>query len=337
MRVLLTGGAGFIGSHLAEAFVARGDDVLILDDLSTGSMENIRHLKPLPNFHYWIDSVMNRVLLAELVDESDLVIHFAAAVGVRLIVESPVHTIETNVKGAELVLQAAQKKKKTVLVASTSEVYGKGTEIPFREDGDLVMGATNKGRWSYAASKALDEFLALAYYREKKLPVIVARFFNTIGPRQTGRYGMVVPNFVRQAMTGKPITVFGDGKQSRCFCHVSDVVQALLKLVAAPQAVGEVFNIGSTEEITIESLSQLVKKRVKSNSEICYIPYHQAYEEGFEDMQRRVPSVEKISKCIGWRASTPLEATIDSIAQYFEEREKQLTSGFISGSAEVLA
>ena len=321
MRVLLTGGAGFIGSHLAEAFVARGDDVLILDDLSTGSIENIRRLKPLPNFHYWIDSVMNRVLLAELVDESDLVIHFAAAVGVRLIVESPVHTIETNVKGTELVLQAAQKKKKTVLVASTSEVYGKSTEIPFREDGDLVMGATNKGRWSYAASKALDEFLALAYYREKKLPVIVARFFNTIGPRQTGRYGMVVPNFVRQAMAGKPITVFGDGKQSRCFCHVRNVVQALLKLVAAPQAIGEVFNIGSTEEITIESLSQLVKERVKSNSEICYIPYHQAYEEGFEDMQRRVPSVEKISKCIGWRASTPLEATIDSIAQYFEERE----------------
>ena len=206
MRVLITGGAGFIGSHLAEALLARGDDVLILDDLSTGSMENIRHLKPQPNFHYWIDSVMNRILLAELVDESDLVIHFAAAVGVRLIVESPVHTIETNVKGTELVLQAAQKKKKTVLIASTSEVYGKSTEIPFREDGDLVMGATRKGRWSYAASKALDEFLGLAYYREKKLPVIVSRFFNTIGPRQTGRYGMVVPNFVRQAMAGKPIT-----------------------------------------------------------------------------------------------------------------------------------
>ena len=214
MRVLITGGAGFIGSHLAEALLARGDDVLILDDLSTGSMENIRHLKPNPSFHYWIDTVMNRILLAELVDESDLVIHFAAAVGVRLIVESPVHTIETNVKGTELVLQAAQKKKKIVLVASTSEVYGKSTEIPFREDGDLVMGATSKGRWSYAASKALDEFLGLAYYREKKLPVIVSRFFNTIGPRQTGRYGMVVPNFVRQAMAGKPITVFGDGKQS---------------------------------------------------------------------------------------------------------------------------
>ena len=332
MRVLITGGAGFIGSHLAEAILARGDDVLIMDDLSTGSMENIRHLKPLPNFHYWIDMVMNRILLAELVDESDLVIHFAAAVGVRLIVESPVHTIETNVKGTELVLQAAQKKKKTVLVASTSEVYGKSTEIPFREDGDLVMGATSKGRWSYAASKALDEFLGLAYYREKKLPVIVTRFFNTIGPRQTGRYGMVVPNFVRQAMAGKPMTVFGDGKQSRCFCHVGDVVQALLKLVATPKAVGEVFNIGSTEEITIEGLAKLVKQRVKSDSEIRYIPYEQAYEEGFEDMLRRVPSIEKISKCIGWRATTPLDATIDSIAQYFEERDKQLTSGVVSGT-----
>lgn len=337
MRVLITGGAGFIGSHLAEALLARGDDVLILDDLSTGSMENIRHLKSNPNFHYWIDTVMNRILLAELVDESDLVIHFAAAVGVRLIVESPVHTIETNVKGTELVLQAAQKKKKTVLVASTSEVYGKSAEIPFREDGDLVMGATSKGRWSYAASKALDEFLGLAYYREKKLPVIVSRFFNTIGPRQTGRYGMVVPNFVRQAMAGKPITVFGDGKQSRCFCHVGDVIQALLKLVASPKAVGEVFNIGSTEEITIEDLAKLVKRRVHSDSEIRYIPYEQAYEEGFEDMLRRVPSIEKIYKCIGWRASTPLDKTIDSIAQYFEERDKQVTSGIVSGSAEVVA
>jgi UDP-glucose 4-epimerase len=334
---LITGGAGFIGSHLAEAFLSRGDDVLIMDDLSTGSMENIRHLKSSPKFHYWIDSVMNRVLLAELVDESDLVIHLAAAVGVRLIVESPVHTIETNVKGTELVLQAAQKKRKTLLVASTSEVYGKSTEIPFREDGDLVMGATNKGRWSYAASKALDEFLALAYYREKKLPVIVARFFNTIGPRQTGRYGMVVPNFVGQALAGKPITVFGNGKQSRCFCHVGDVVQALMKLVETPKAIGEVFNIGSTEEVTIEDLARLVKQQVKSNSEIRYVPYDQAYEAGFEDMLRRVPSIDKISQCIGWRASTPLMTSIDLITRYFEEKERQLGFGSIAGSADVRA
>jgi len=333
MRVLITGGAGFIGSHLAEALLARGDDVLVLDDLSTGSMENIRHLKPLPNFHYWIDSVMNRVLLAELVDESDLVIHFAAAVGVRLIVESPVHTIETNVKGTELVLQAAQKKKKTVLVASTSEVYGKSTEIPFREDGDLVMGATSKGRWSYAASKALDEFLGLAYYREKKLPVIVSRFFNTIGPRQTGRYGMVVPNFVRQAMAGKPITVFGDGKQSRCFCHVGDVVQALLKLVAKPEAVGEVFNIGSTEEITIEGLARLVKERTRSNSPIEFVPYDQAYEPGFEDMMRRVPCVDKLHALTGFRPQTPLNEIIDRVATFFRQKEEALAPRAATSSA----
>ena len=337
MRVLITGGAGFIGSHLAEALLARGDDVLVLDDLSTGSMENIRHLKALPTFHYWIDSVMNKVLLAELVDESDLVVHFAAAVGVRLIVESPVRTIETNVKGTELVLQAAEKKKKTVLIASTSEVYGKSAEFPFRENGDLVMGPTCKGRWSYAASKALDEFLGVAYWREKKLPVIISRFFNTIGPRQTGRYGMVVPNFVRQAMAGNPITVFGDGKQSRCFCHVGDVVEGVLKLIASPKAIGEVFNIGSTEEITIGNLAQLVKQRVKSSSEIQYIPYDQAYEGGFEDIRRRVPSVEKIWNCIGWRATTPLDVTIDSIANYFEEGSKRFTSGIASGPAELIA
>lgn len=324
MRVLITGGAGFIGSHLTEALLARGDEVLILDDLSTGSVENIRHLKNMPKLHYWIDSVMNRALLAELVDESDLVVHFAAAVGVRLIVESPVRTIETNVTGTERVLEAARKKKKKVFIASTSEVYGKSMDIPFREDGDLVLGPTDKGRWSYAASKALDEFLALAYWKERKLPVVVGRFFNTIGPRQTGQYGMVVPNFVQQALEGKPITVFGTGKQSRCFCYVGDTVAALLKLLDAPAAVGQVFNIGSSEEISIKDLANVIRTKLNSSSEICYIPYDQAYEEGFEDMPRRVPSTAKIEQCIGWRARTSLDTTIGLIAQYIRLRQQPL-------------
>jgi UDP-glucose 4-epimerase len=324
MRILITGGAGFIGSHLAEAFLSRGDEVLILDDLSTGSMENIRHLKDAPKLHYWIESVMNKALLAELVDESDLVVHLAAAVGVRLIVQSPVRTIETNIKGTEQVLEAALKKKKMVFIASTSEVYGKNANFPFREDGDLVLGPTNKGRWSYAASKALDEFLALAYWKERHLPVVVGRFFNTIGPRQTGQYGMVVPNFVRQALEGRPITVFGTGKQSRCFCYVGDTVRALLKLLDAPAAVGQVFNIGSSEEISIEDLAGLIRSKLNSSSPICYIPYDQAYEEGFEDMPRRVPSTAKIEGCIGWRPSTSLNTTIDLIAEYFRQRQNSL-------------
>lgn len=331
MRVLITGGAGFIGSHLAEALLSRGDKVYILDDLSTGSMENIRHLKDLPGFHYQIDSVMNKPLLGEMVDEIDLVIHLAAAVGVRLIVESPVRTIDTNIRGTEFVLEAAQKKKKVVFIASTSEVYGKSTSIPFCEDGDLVMGATVKGRWSYAASKALDEFLGLAYWKEKKLPVIIGRFFNTIGPRQTGRYGMVVPNFVRQALDNKPITVFGTGKQTRCFCYVGDVVAALLKLVENQQAVGQVFNIGSSEEISIEGLANLIKTKLKSVSEIRHVPYDQAYEEGFEDMLRRVPDITKIEKYVGWRPSTSLDVTIDLVSQYFKETGEDHTVAAISG------
>jgi UDP-glucose 4-epimerase len=327
MRVLITGGAGFIGSHLAEALLFRGDEVLVLDDLSTGSMENIRHLRSEPKLHCWIESVMNKSLLAELVDESDLVVHLAAAVGVRLIVESPVRTIETNVGGTEMVLKAAQRKKKPVFIASTSEVYGKSTDLPFCEDGDLVLGSTSRGRWSYAASKALDEFLALAYWKEKRVPVIVGRFFNTIGPRQTGRYGMVVPNFVRQALAGEPVTVFGNGKQSRCFCYVGDLVAAVLKLVESPKAVGQVFNIGSSEEITIENLARLIKKTLKSNSEIHYMPYEHAYEEGFEDMPRRVPSTAKIQKYVGWRSSISLEVAIDRIAQYFREREAETLAG----------
>ena len=327
MRVLITGGAGFIGSHLTEALLARGDEVLILDDLSTGSSENIRHLKNMPKLNYWIDSVMNKALLAELVDESDLVVHLAAAVGVRLIVESPVHTIETNIKGTELVLEAARKKKKKVFIASTSEVYGKSTHFPFHEDDDLVLGATDKGRWSYAASKALDEFLALAYWKERKLPVVIGRFFNTIGPRQTGQYGMVVPNFVRQALEGQPITVFGTGKQSRCFCYVGDTVAALLKLLDAPDSVGQVFNIGSTEEISIEGLAGLIKTKLNSSSPICYIPYDKAYEAGFEDMPRRIPSTAKIERYVGWRPSTSLDTTIDLIAEYFQQRQKPLAYG----------
>jgi UDP-glucose 4-epimerase len=336
MRVLITGGAGFIGSHLTEALLARGDEVLILDDLSTGSMENIRHLKNSPTLHYWIDSVMNRALLAELVDESDLVVHFAAAVGVRLIVESPVRTIETNVTGTELVLQAARKKNKKVFIASTSEVYGKNMDIPFREDGDLVLGATNIGRWSYAASKALDEFLALAYWKERKLPVVVSRFFNTIGPRQTGQYGMVVPNFVRQALAGNPITVFGTGKQSRCFCYVGDTVDAVLKLLDAPAAVGQVFNSGSSEEISIENLAKRIRAKLNSSSEICYIPYEQAYEEGFEDMPRRVPSSVKIEQCVGWRPTTSLDTTIDLIASYFRQKQQPLVSSAAANSQSVV-
>jgi len=319
LRHLVTGGAGFIGSHLAEALLARGDEVFILDDLSTGSVENIRHLKSHERFHYFFDSITNKQLLAELVDESDVIFHLAAAVGVRLIVESPVRTIETNVYGTQLVLDAASKKKKLVFTASTSEVYGKSEKVPFREDADLVLGATTIGRWSYAASKALDEFLALSYSKEKKQPVIVVRLFNTVGPRQTGRYGMVLPNFVRQALDGAPITVFGDGKQSRCFCDVRDTVEAILRLAGAEKAVGEVVNIGSSEEITIEGLARAVKERTKSDSPIRYIPYEQAYEPGFEDMPRRVPALEKLERLTNFRPATPLSQIIDRVAAHFQK------------------
>lgn len=286
--------------------------------------ENIRHLTNVPKLSYWIDSVMNKALLAELIDETDMVVHLAAAVGVRLIVESPVRTIATNIRGTELVLEAALKKKKKVFIASTSEVYGKSTDFPFRENGDLVLGPTDKGRWSYAASKALDEFLALAYWKERKLPVVIGRFFNTIGPRQTGQSGMVVPNFVRQALEGQPITVFGTGKQSRCFCYVGDTVAGVLKLLDAPAAVGQVFNIGGSQEISIEGLANLIKAKLNSSSPICYVPYDQAYEEGFEDMPRRVPTTDKIELCVGWHPSTSLGTMIDLIAEYFRQKQKPL-------------
>ncbi len=285
MRVLITGGAGFIGSHLAESHLKRGDEVYIIDDLSTGSMENIEHIKNQPGFHYALDSVTNQQLVAEMVDLCDATYHLAAAVGVKLIVESPVRTIETNIRGTEIVLAHAAKKRKRVLITSTSEVYGKRETIPFREDDDLIMGATNKGRWSYACSKAIDEFLAIAYWKEKKVPTVIVRLFNTVGPRQTGQYGMVVPNFVRQALEGQEITVYGDGSQSRCFTHVSDVVGGLMKLMENQQATGEVYNIGGDQEVTILQLAERIKALTESKSKITFLPYDQAYEAGFEDIR----------------------------------------------------
>ena len=324
MQYLITGGAGFIGSHLAERLLEKGDHVVLLDNLSTGSMENIRHLKGLENLQYHLDGIENQQLLAELVDDADVIIHLAAAVGVKLIVESPVRTIETNVNGTQLILDAASKKKKLVLLASTSEVYGKNSHVPFQEDADLVLGPTTKGRWSYAASKALDEFLALAYWKEKRQPVIVVRFFNTVGPRQTGRYGMVLPNFVKHALANQPIEVYGDGKQSRCFCDVRDTVEALLRLIPLERAIGEVINIGNTEEITIEDLAKTVKQRTASTSPIQYVPYEKAYEPGFEDMMRRVPSIEKLHRLTGFRPQTGLAEIIERVAAYFRQKEGPL-------------
>jgi UDP-glucose 4-epimerase len=318
MRCLITGGAGFVGGHLAEALLKRGDTVYVIDDLSTGSIDNIEALKEDRRFHYVVDSVMNERVLAELIDRVDVVFHLAAAVGVRLIVESPVNTIETNVHGTELVLKMANKKKKKVLLASTSEVYGKSNDVPFHEESDLVMGATHKGRWSYACSKALDEFLALAYHKEKRLPVVIVRLFNTVGPRQTGRYGMVIPNFVKQALLGHPITVYGDGSQSRCFTYVGDVVDALIALVEHEGAVGQVFNVGNdSREISILELAQKVKERTKSASEIKIVPYDQAYEAGFEDMPRRVPDLTKIRALTGYQPKVDLDEILDHVIAYF--------------------
>jgi UDP-glucose 4-epimerase len=325
MKALITGGAGFVGSHLAEALLARGDEVYVLDNLQTGSIENIEHLKANTSFHYTIDSVMNEPVTAELIDRVDVVFHLAAAVGVRLIVESPVNTIETNVHGTEMVLKLANKKKKKVMIASTSEVYGKNVDVPFDEDADLVMGPTSKGRWSYACSKAIDEFLALAYAKEKRLPVVVFRLFNTVGPRQTGRYGMVIPSFVRQALAGQPLTVFGDGTQRRCFTYISDVVSALTRLADHPDAIGKVFNVGNDhEEVTILELAQRVKQRVGSRSEIVMVPYEQAYEEGFEDMLRRVPDLSRIAALIGYEPRVDLDAILDNVIEYFTSDRRRI-------------
>ena len=320
MRTLITGGAGFIGSHLAERLLALGHEVQALDNLSTGSIDNISHLKSHPGFSYVVDTVTNEPLLAEMIDHSDVVFHLAAAVGVKLIVEQPVHTIETNVHGTEVVLKHANKKKKLVFVASTSEVYGKSTDVPFRESADVVLGPSAKHRWAYACSKMIDEFLALAYWKEKKLPVVVVRLFNTVGPRQTGQYGMVLPTFVRQAMAGHPMTVFGDGTQSRSFTDVSDVVGALITLASEPRAIGEVFNIGNTGEISIRDLADRVKALTGSRSPIQLIPYDQAYEEGFEDMPRRVPDLSKLRSLIGYEPQVGLEDIIGRVIEYFRTR-----------------
>jgi UDP-glucose 4-epimerase len=313
MRVFITGGAGFIGSHLATRFLERGDRVLLLDDLSTGSMDNIAHLAGREGFEYRIGSALDVPLVSECLDRCDATVHLAAAVGVRLIVERPVHTIETNIRATEVVLAAAAKKQKPVLLASTSEVYGKSAKIPFAEEDDLQLGPTTHSRWAYACSKALDEWLGLAYYREKKVPVTVVRFFNTVGPRQTGRYGMVLPNFAAQALAGEPITVYGDGTQSRCFGHVQDAVESLLRLLGTPSSVGGVFNVGSDEEVSISRLAEMVRDAAGSRSEIRLVPYAEAYAEGFEDMQRRVPDLTKLERTIGFRPRTPLATIIADV------------------------
>ncbi len=328
-HVLITGGAGFIGSHLTEALLARGDRVTIIDDLSTGRFENIAHLTDHPRFRYAIDTITNALVMDRLASECDMIFHLAAAVGVELIVRDPVHTLETNILGTHAVLQAAARYRRKVLIASTSEVYGKGVAVPFGEDDDRMLGPTTKARWSYSDSKAVDEFLGLAYHKQKDLPVVIFRLFNTVGPRQTGRYGMVVPRFVQQALAGKPITVYGDGSQSRCFCNVADVVRALVRLMETPDAVGQVFNVGSTEEVTILELAQRVQAVVGEMVEpngaqnaagVVFIPYDEAYEPGFEDMQRRVPKIEKVQTYTGWIPEMPLDATLRQVRDYYVER-----------------
>lgn len=316
MRYLITGGAGFIGSHLAEALVNSGEGVTVIDDLSTGSLDNVAHLRAFPKFRCVIASVEEESTLAGLIESSDVVIHLAAAVGVRLIIESPVRTIFTNVHGTELVLKLADEMKRRVIIASTSEVYGKSNQCPFREDSDLLLGPPTRGRWSYACSKALDEFLALAYWKERKLPVTVVRPFNTVGPRQTGRYGMVVPTFVRQAVLGEPITVFGDGNQSRCFIHVKDLVAGLIQLAKEPRAIGEIFNLGSSEEITINQLALLVREIAGSKAPIIHVSYEKAYETGFEDMRRRVPDTSKIAKLTGFQLNHGIREIVRDTVEF---------------------
>ena len=319
MKILITGGSGFIGSHLAEELLSQGEEVYVIDNLSTGRLENVKHLAANPRFHITIETILEEKAVEDLTRKCELIFHLAAAVGVRLIIEKPVDTIETNILGTEIVLKAANKFKRKVILASTSEVYGKNSKVPFREEDDSVYGPTTKSRWSYACSKAIDEFLALAYFHEKKLPVVIARLFNTIGPRQTGRYGMVVPSFIQQALLSHPVTVYGDGKQSRSFTHVTDVVSALIGLSEHPKAVGEVFNVGNGREITIERLALLIKKMTNSKSKIVYIPYDKAFEKGFEDMIRRVPDITKINHLIGYKPRVNLEESLEKIIDYYRE------------------
>ena len=319
-HALITGGAGFIGSHLADRLLNDSYRVTVIDNLSTGRWENIAHHDGDPNFHYAIEDIRNELVMDRLVSKCDVVFHMAAAVGVQLIVERPIETIETNVRGTEIVLYTAQRYRKRVALASTSEVYGKSNEIPFKESSDGVFGATTKSRWSYAVSKALDEFLALAYHEDKQLPVTIFRLFNTVGPRQVGHYGMVVPRFIQAALADEPITVYDDGEQSRCFANVYDVVDAIIRLATTLDTVGEVYNIGSTEEITILQLAERIKAAIGSHSEIVQVPYEQAYKKGYEDMRRRVPNVDKIKSAVGWQASTGLDATIRQMIEYFQEQ-----------------
>ncbi len=316
MKILITGGAGFIGSHLAELLLGLGNEVYIIDDLSTGAIENIQHLKHHPNFSYTIESVTNRRLMTELIDLCDVIYHLAAAVGVRLIIESPVKTIHVNLNSTEIVLRLAAKKRKRVIFASTSEVYGKSDRSPFKETDDLLIGPPSKARWSYACSKAMDEFLAISYWKEKKVPITIARMFNIVGPRQTGHYGMVMPSLVRQALLGQDITVFGDGSQTRCFTHVSDAIRALTALEQHPSSVGEIYNIGSDEEVAILQLAQRIKTLTESDSRIAFLPYDEAYEEGFEDMRRRVPDLSKIKELIGCEPKFLLDDVIMSVIEY---------------------
>jgi UDP-glucose 4-epimerase len=319
-RHLITGGAGFIGSHLAEELLKRKEEVYVIDNLSTGSIENIDHLRDNPNFHYVIDTIANEGVLAEFIDRCDTIFHMAAAVGVKLVVEEPVRTIETNIFGTEAVLRHAAKKGKRVVLASTSEVYGKSARVPFREDEVMVFGPSTKRRWAYACSKAMDEFLALAYLHEYDLPVTVLRFFNTVGPRQVGTYGMVVPRFVRAALRGDPLRIHGDGNQTRCFSYVGDIVNAAIKVAFSSHTVGEVYNVGSDEEISIAELAERVVAVSNSNSPIVHVPYEEAYGEGFEDMRRRVPDLSKIRQAIGYKSTHDLGMILSEVVAHESSR-----------------